>query len=42
VKTFEIVLGHGWYGSAFFCSLDEDAEGLQSVNLLIRHLYHQL
>jgi hypothetical protein len=29
VKTFEIVLGHGWYGSAFFCSLDEDAEGLQ-------------
>ena len=42
VKTFDIVLGDGWYGSPFFCRLDEDSEGLQSVNLLIRHLCHQL
>ena len=30
------MLGDGWYGSAFFCRLDEDSEGLQSVNVLIR------
>jgi hypothetical protein len=42
VKTFEILLGDGWYGSAFFCRLDEDSEGLQSAKLLIRHLGHQL
>jgi hypothetical protein len=42
VKAFEILLGDGWYGSPFFCGLDEDPEGLQSVNLLIRHLRHQL
>jgi hypothetical protein len=42
VKTFEIVLGDGWYGSAFFCRCDEDSEGLQSVKLLVRHLCHQL
>jgi hypothetical protein len=42
VKTFEILLGDGWYGSSFFCRLDEDSEGLQSVKLLFRHLCHQL
>ena len=41
VKAFEILLGDGWYGSPFFCRLDEDSEGLQSVKLLIRHLCHQ-
>jgi hypothetical protein len=42
VKASEILLGDGWYGSPFFCRLDEVSEGLQSVNLLIHHLCHQL
>jgi hypothetical protein len=35
VKSFEILPGDGWYGSSFFCRLDEDSEGLQPVKLLI-------
>src|ERR1700687_4647873 len=42
VKTFEIVLGYGWYGSVFFCRCDKDSERFQSVKLFIRHLYHPL
>jgi len=40
VEAPEIVLGDGWYGSAFFCRFDESFEGLQPLSLLIRHLRH--
>ena len=36
------MLVDGWYGRAFFCGLDQDSEGLQQINPLARHQYHQL
>lgn len=32
LKASQVMLGDGWYGRTFFCSLDESSEGFQQIS----------